>query len=250
MSQPIEQQPRPSSRRLKAYIAGIVGLAVLSIALLRLQDLYREPLTLLLMMSIAALAGRRPCRIPSIRTTISVSDPFLFATLALLGGLPAVAVGLVAVISSSIGTDMRASSQRLVFNLATSSISVTAAWFAFDALDYGTRSGFQPVLPMFAATTAYFITNITLVAGVISIDRRRSFLTTWADAGPWNAATNYFGMTLALALLFVLERTGPAGLVLGIPSAVVVAGVLRKSPRQAGRAAEEDGSDPREQSAT
>jgi diguanylate cyclase (GGDEF)-like protein len=217
MNEAGQDRSPPSNRRLRVYVLVMALLAAVAVSLLPFEDLKRAPATLLLMVTLSALAGRRPIHIRTLRTAVSASDPFLFASLAVLGGLPAVLVGLVSILSSAFGAGLRLGSQKLLLNLAASAISVSGACWAYGLFMHGSGGGMQRVLPLAAATTVYFLANTSLVAGAISIDRREPFVSVWLGAGPWTAVTNYCGMTLAVALLYIFDHAGPAALVLGLP---------------------------------
>ncbi|MDH3629157.1 MAG: diguanylate cyclase [Acidobacteriota bacterium] len=207
---------RSSGRFLLAFVIGVDILAIGAVLQLPLVDLQRAPLTLFLMLAISALTGFRPIHIHPLRTTVSASDPFLLASIAALGGIPALLVGLISILSSMIGAKMRFDATRTPFNFAAAAVSITAASWIFESLVSGT-SVLSQVLPLAAATTVYFLINSILVSIAISIERKSSFVSTWARTSLWTAATIYCAMTLAVALLFVMEVAGPAALVLGVP---------------------------------
>lgn len=217
MKQPSREETRSTNRRLLAFVVAVDALALAAVLLLSRDDLFRAPATFAIMVALAALTGHKPIRIRALRTTVSASDPFLFACLAALGGLPSVVVGLASVLSSAISTKMRISPQKLIFNLAAAAISISAASWIYEQLSLGAAGNLQRVFPLFAATTTYFLVITSLVAAAIAIDRGESFFATWAGAGLWVAVINYSGTTLAVMLLFLLDRMGPAGLVLGVP---------------------------------
>jgi diguanylate cyclase (GGDEF)-like protein len=204
-------------RRLIVLVVAVDILAVLVVALLPLSDLYRAPATLWLMLSLSVLTGYRPIHIRSLRTRVAASDPFLFATIAALGSLPAVLVGLVSIVSTMIGARMRFDLVKTLFNLAAAAISISVASSVFALLASGTNSILQQVLPLTAAATVYFLINTSLISAAISIEGATSFFSTWTRTSAWTAVTNYCAATIAVALLFLLDFAGPAGIVLGVP---------------------------------
>jgi diguanylate cyclase (GGDEF)-like protein len=209
-------EKRTTGRFLLAFVVLVDLVALGVILLLPRAGFWKSPVTLLFMLGLAALTGYRPINVRPLRTTISASDPFLFATIAALGGLPAVVVGLASICSSMIGAKMRLSLTRTPFNLAAAAISIGAASWVFELVHSG-NGALQQVLPLTLATTVYFLVNATLVSLAISIEGATSFVTTWKRTSVWTAVTIYCATTVAVALLFVLDVAGPASLVLGIP---------------------------------
>jgi len=209
-------QAPSTNRRLGAFIVGVCALAVSVLWFLPRADLDREPEMLLLMLALAALTGHRPINLRSLRTTVSASDPFLFATIAALGGVPAVLVGLISILSSSIGAKIHIDAKKLIFNLAACVVAVSTASWTFEFFANG-DTVLQQVLPLFLATTVYFLANTSLIAAAISIDRGKAFFSIWKGSTLWTAVTNYCGMTVAIGLLLVVDFAGPVGLVLGAP---------------------------------
>jgi len=211
------KQKSPTRRRTLTFTIIVTALAVGALFSLPREDLYREPFTLLLILALSALTGYRPINIRPLRTTISASDPFLFATIAALGGLPAVLVGLISILTTMIGAKLRPSLLKLLFNIAAAVTSIAAAAWAFELLATGERTVARQVFPLLAATTVYFVVNTSLISAVISIDGGKSFFATWKKTSLWTAVTSYCATTLAVALLFLLDAAGPIWLVLGIP---------------------------------
>lgn len=210
-----ESQANPG--RLVVFVVVVDVLAVVAVALLPLGDLYRAPTTLAFMLTLSALTGYRPIRFRALRTRVAASDPFLFASIAALGGLPAVLVGLVSIVSTFVGERMRFDWVRTPFNLAAAAISISAASWVFALMTSGTSGILQQVLPLFVATTVHFLINTALISAAIAMEGATSFLSTWTRTCGWTGVTVYSSTTLAVALLFLLDAAGPAWLVLGIP---------------------------------
>ena len=212
-----ESLGRRTNKRLQALVVVVGLLALVALTLLPIEDLLRAPATMLIMVTLAVVAGQRPIRIPAIRTAVSASDPFLFVSIAILGGAPAVLVGCASIVSSAIAAHMRLGWQKLIFNLSATVLSVSAASWVFERLSSDAGGGLQRTLPLVAATTVYFLVSASLVTAAISIDQGKPFFATWTKSAGWTAVTNYLGTTLAVGLMFVFELAGPAGFVLGLP---------------------------------
>ncbi|MBD3868139.1 MAG: response regulator [Acidobacteria bacterium] len=204
--------------RLRVFILGIFLLALAVSVFLPRPDIGQDPYALLLILVLALVAGARPIRIPAIRTEVSASDPFVFTAVAYVGGLPAVAASMLAVLGAAVVRQPKPKADKLLFNLATLMLSTACASAAFHALG-GTVGGksLGQIGPLILAATAYFFVNTLLVAMVIRIDTGNPFLSTWFRSGLWTGLSTYTGLTLAVCLLMLLNVMGPIGLALGIP---------------------------------
>ena len=204
-------------RALAIYIVLVELLALTVVILSPIKDLTRDPSTLILMLVLAAIAGRRPINIDQIKTAVSASDLFVFASIAILGTIPAVLVGSASIIASAFSGSMRTNLRKLAFNLAASALAITAASWLYATLAQNGAGGLARTFPLLAATTVYFVASTSFVAMAIALDGKQPFLATWTSAGKWTAVTNYLSTSVALTLLLAYDRLGPAGLVLGVP---------------------------------
>lgn len=216
MNKAINTENRGAGRSLIALVVLVDFAAIGVVFLMPRADFLKSPVTLLIMIVLASLTGYRPIRIQTLRTTFSASDPFLFATIAALGGLPAILVGVTSLCSSMVGAKMRFNLTKIPFNLAAAAISIGAASWAFELVHSG-GGIVRQILPLTFAATIYFLVNATLVSAAIAFESATSFIATWKRTSVWTAVTIYSANTIAVALLFIMDFAGPASLVLGIP---------------------------------
>ena len=202
--------------RLLIILVTLTGLC--SLVLLFPIDLDRDPFAVFFLLALALVTGVRPIRIPAIRTEVSASDPFVFTAIAYVGGLPAVAASVLAVLGAAVIRRPAPKRNKLLFNIGTVLLATSSAAITF--LKTGGVVGgpsVQQIGPLILAATVYFLVNTLLVAMAIRVDSGEPFFRTWLRSGLWTGLSTCTGLTLAVCLLMLLELVGPIGLALGIP---------------------------------
>jgi signal transduction histidine kinase/CheY-like chemotaxis protein len=219
---------QPKKFRLQAFILAVLSLAILSVSLLPKQDLSQNTYAVLLILVLALVAGARPIRIPAIRTEVSASDPFIFTAIAFLGGIPAIAASVLAVLGAAAVRQPKPKTDKLLFNIGSVLIATSLASISFHAAG-GVIGAYalEQAGPLILAATVYFLVNTLLVALVIRIDTGNPFVSTWIRSCLWTGLSTYTGLTLAACLLVLLKLMGPIGLALGIPPCWLLIGFYR-----------------------
>ncbi|PZG15807.1 putative bifunctional diguanylate cyclase/phosphodiesterase [Nonomuraea aridisoli] len=208
---------------LWAYLAGItvIGFTALVVAMLRLDltdlvGLARTPLFWVLMV-LVILGELRPVMVSS-STAVGGTYPSTMFTFAVLlhFGLP-VAVLMQAVAVAMNGVVTRKAWHRVMFNIAQSTIALTAAAVVLGAfgihpspaLPWVPGGGDLPAIAL--AGIAYFATRAALVCGAVALHERRSIVRVLkATVGPQSLV--YAGL-LGLAPLVVVVMNHSPGLV-------------------------------------
>lgn len=197
------------SRTLLSFVLAVDLSALIVLAVLPAGALGEQLTTLLLLVGLAALAGAHPVHIPTLRHEITASHPFIFLALATVGPLAAALVAMAGVVGAAVGRKGRLPlTIHLVFNLGTVVLSTVAASGAF--LVAGGNPGqavHTLIFPLVAATATYFIANSGLVAAVIALEKRQGLFSTWRTSFVWTATPFATGLTLAIAMLAVLETS-------------------------------------------
>jgi signal transduction histidine kinase/ActR/RegA family two-component response regulator len=208
------------NRKLLALVIGVDVLAVTGVLLLLPYRVDDFRLGLSLLASLAAVTGNGPIRIPSIKTSVSVTDAFVFCALAGFGAMPACLVGAAGVLGAMVGKQGQRIPLRVAFNLGNIVLSTACASGVY-LLAGGFPGGAitAQIVPLFIATTVYFVLNTGLVTAVIKADSGCDFIQTWKKSGLWTAVPAYAGLTMAVVLLWLLQYIGPSGLALGVPPA-------------------------------
>ncbi len=190
--------------------------------------LTESPGMTVLLIALTALVGTRPVHLRWLGVKIAATHPFIFCALAVLGGWPAVLVGLAGIVGAQVGSSKEMVPVHFTFNLGASAMSTGVAWMVFSALggDVG-----QPVLalipPLTAATAAFFAVNSYVVTTVLVLDKNKGFVETWMRTFRWTAVTYLAGMPLAVLMIVMLDAVGPWGLALGIPPTWMILGYYK-----------------------
>ena len=204
--------------RVWGFVILVDLLALATLWFAPVEHLTESPGMVVLLMALTALVGTRPVHLRWLGVKIAATHPFIFCALAVLGGWPAVLVGLSGIVGAQVGSSKAMVPVHFTFNMGASATSTGVAWMVFAAL--GGEPG-QPVLamipPLTAATAAFFVANSCLVTGVIVLDKGQGFSETWIKTFRWTAVTYLAGMPLAVLMIFMLDSVGPWGLALGIP---------------------------------
>ncbi len=204
--------------RVWGFVILVDLLALATLWFAPVEHLTKSPGMVVLFMALTALVGTRPVRLGWLGVKIAATHPFIFCALAVLGGWPAVLVGLSGIVGAQVGSRKPLVPVHFTFNLGTSALSTGVAWMVFTAL--GGQLG-QPVLSLIpsltAASAAFFAVNSCLVTGVIVLEKNQGFADTWVKTFRWTMVTYLAGMPLAVLMIFMLESIGPWGLALGIP---------------------------------
>ncbi|MCF6469170.1 EAL domain-containing protein [Nonomuraea sp. MG754425] len=214
--------PRAGSP-LWGYLAGItvIGFTALVVAMLRLDaaglaGLARTPL--FWMLAVLVILGElRPVMVSS-ATVVGGTYPstmFTFAVLLHLGLPVAVLMQAVAVVMNGVVT--RRSWHRVMFNIAQSTLALTAAAVVLGTFGI-VPSPAMPWMPgggdlaaIALSGIAYFVTRATLVTGAVALHERRSIMRVLrATVGPQSLV--YTGL-LGLAPLVVVVMSHSPGLV-------------------------------------
>ncbi|TDD33433.1 EAL domain-containing protein [Nonomuraea terrae] len=208
---------------LWAYLAGItvIGFTALVVAMVRLDltdlvGLARTPLFWVLMV-LVILGELRPVMVSS-STAVGGTYPSTMFTFAVLlhFGLP-VAVLMQAIAVALNGVVTRKSWHRVMFNIAQSTIALTAAAVVLGtfgihpspAVPWVPDGGDLPAIAL--AGIAYFATRAALVCGAVALHERRSIVRVLkATVGPQSLV--YAGL-LGLAPLVVVVMNHSPGLV-------------------------------------
>jgi hypothetical protein len=222
--------------RLKLYVLGVGAAALVAIATLPAAGFLERPLTLPLLLALAAAGGARSTRIASIRIQVTLSDLFLFCAIAVLAPLAVPLVALAGVTGALLGPERRPLSLRTIFNLATVPLSAALAARVFLALDgHQAWSPLDQAGPLLVAGGAFYAANLILVALVIHLETGRGVLAAVARFGPWTAVSCLTSLLLGMGLLVLVKALGPLMLVLGFVATGPMAAYLREQ-----KAREED----------
>ena len=215
-------------RRLLTLVALVDALAVVSFVALFGQHVDDPWSGTFLLATLIALAGATPVRVPGIKSSVTVTEPFLLTALAAYGPLPACIVALAGVLGSLLGRGSRGKLLNVAFNFGNVVCSTALAAFAYLAVGGRAGTAFPgQAFPLVVATTVFFLVNTGLVSVAISFDTGRRFGAAWRASSLWMAVSTYAGLPIAAGLLYLLEVAGPSGLALGVPPCWLLAAFYR-----------------------
>jgi hypothetical protein len=215
------------SGALKAFVAGTVVAAFVSIALLPAAGLFEQPLTLALFVALAAAVGTRSVRMPNLRMQVTASDIFVFCALVAMVPMAAPLVALASVAGAEMRRGRRPFSIRTLFNLAAVPLSMSVAAFVFIGVGGESGNPTRFILPLLAAAVVYPVVNIALAAAAIRLETGRSWSTICKQSISCVLVSSLTSALLGAGLLLVLLEIGPWGLVIGVVPAVPIAAYLR-----------------------
>ncbi|HEX4823286.1 MAG TPA: ATP-binding protein [Candidatus Polarisedimenticolaceae bacterium] len=216
------------SRLLVPFIVTVDAAALTAIAAGIARGWGGSGQTFALLAALAALAGARPVRFARFKTELTATHPFVLLAVAALGPLAAMVVAVVGLTGVLLRPGRKLKIDRTAFNLgAVVCASAAAAW---SYLVTGGQIGgtFWPsLLPLVAATAAYFLVNTGLVTIAVALQQRMPMFEVWRESFEWTAVAYFTGLTLAAAMMAALQAWGTWVVALAIPPCWLLLGFYK-----------------------
>jgi putative nucleotidyltransferase with HDIG domain len=195
----------------RAYVAA-VGLGGTILFALSAGRLARSGISveLAVFAALTIVSGRFTLKIPSINSTLSVSEMFGFTCVLLFG--PEAAAVTLALDSLVLGWRRRMTREQVLFNFGNLTLAVWisgALFFAVAGVPPLLGSNAPPgglLLPLALLATSYFVLNSGLTALAIALDAREHPLKVWRDHFLWLAPSYAAGASVALLLVVALHQ--------------------------------------------
>jgi hypothetical protein len=73
------------------------------------------------------------------------------------------------------------------------------------------------ILPLGAATAAYFVANTGLLSVAIALEKRQTFICTWRTSFSWSPVSYLCGFAVAVAVLAAIDNIAVWTLVFALP---------------------------------
>src|SRR3982750_2285301 len=175
-------------RPAKTYVATVVAIGVAAV-FQSLISLHRNPIgpEWLILAALTLLTGSFTIKVPSTTARLTVSETFVFASVLLFG----VSAGTLTVVLETLVVALwtsrdRRSDYRWVFNLSAGAISIWVSSTVFFQLagsgPFFNREAPLPVLfgPLGALTAIYFVSNSSLVAVAVGLEKNESPIHIWS----------------------------------------------------------------------
>jgi diguanylate cyclase (GGDEF)-like protein/putative nucleotidyltransferase with HDIG domain len=200
------------SRAGRIYLATVIGLGFLVIGE-SLLSLYRAPLgsqglQWLLLAVLTLISGSASVELPKANVSISISEAFVFTAVLLYGpAAGTLTVALDGLVISFWVARRRPELHRALFNIAAPALSAWCSSQLFFAVSGiaplaqrpATLNEILPSLILFALV--YFGLNSSLIAFVISFQRRLNPFDVWRDGFLWLSLNYFCGASLAILLV-------------------------------------------------
>jgi signal transduction histidine kinase/CheY-like chemotaxis protein len=214
---------RELNRNVGIYILGTV--AVAAAILLRVFPGHRLVLdtTSIALALIGALVAPHAVHL-GLRVEMSISHPFILATLILIGEPEAVLVSMICIGSLCAFRTPRMRLYRASFNVAS---FVVTTWLTGETYQaFGGRPGIveggDAIVALMVATLVFYLANTYSVSGVVALANRLPVLRVWQDNFLWSAPSFLAGGSLALGMSYFLDRYGIGSFLLSLPFCVLI----------------------------
>jgi diguanylate cyclase (GGDEF)-like protein/putative nucleotidyltransferase with HDIG domain len=210
-----------SSQRLASTFIGLVTIAGLLAVLgpLATMDEALSPRFFCYLL-LASLASGLKVRLPGVTGTLSVSFLFILASMAELGPIQTMAIGIgSALVQIYWHAKKRPPIYQVLFNLAAIAIAIR---FAEAVMHFADGLGVSLPFRLLFATLGYFAANTIPIAGAISITEKRSLFRVWRECYFWALPYYLLGATLVCVLHWVNQNLGWEFSLLAMPVAWVV----------------------------
>jgi signal transduction histidine kinase/CheY-like chemotaxis protein len=158
------------------------------------------------------------------RVEMSISHPFILATLILLGEREAVLVAMVCITSLCVMRTPRMAPYRALFNVASFVVTTWLTGETFQAFGGrpGMVSGGDTIVALMLATLVFYLANTFGISGVVAAANRLNVLHVWQDSFLWSAPSFLAGGSLALGMAYFLDRFGIASFLLSLPFCLLI----------------------------
>ncbi len=158
------------------------------------------------------------------RVEMSISHPFILATMILMGEDEAVLISIVCFASLCFLRAPRMEFYRALFNIGSIMITTFATCEVYFGLG---GSGPGPIArnPLFAlmmATLTFYLVNTFSISGVVALSNHLNIFMVWHENFLWSAPSFFAGGSLALGMSYFLDRFGIYSFVLSLPFCVLI----------------------------
>jgi len=158
------------------------------------------------------------------RVEMSISHPFILATLILFGEREAVLVSIVCIGSLCLFRTPRMALYRAGFNIASFVITtwLTAeTYLGFGGIPGRLREG-EAIVPLMLATLVFYLANTYGISGVVSLANRMNLFAVWQESFLWSAPSFLAGGSVALGMAYFLDRFGIGSFLLSLPFCILI----------------------------
>jgi len=214
---------RELDRGVLLYIAATVAGALLVLAAILPGHALVLTSSTLALAVLGALVAPHAVHL-GLRVEMSISHPFILATLLLIGEPEAVLVSIVCIGSLCLFRLPRMAWYRTLFNVASFVITTFLTGETYQA--FGGRPGIvrggDGIIALMLATLVFYLANTYSISGVVALANRLNVLKVWQDNFLWSAPSFLAGGSLALGMAYFLDRFGIGSFLLSLPFCVLI----------------------------
>ena len=159
-----------------------------------------------------------------LRVEMSISHPFILATMILIGEAEAVLLAVICISSLCLFRKPRMALFRALFNVSSFVITTFLACETYAAFG-GDRveAGLETILvALMLATLVFYLGNTYSIAGVVALANRLNVFRAWHENFLWSAPSFLAGGSLALGMAYFLDRFGLYAFVLSLPFCALI----------------------------
>jgi signal transduction histidine kinase/CheY-like chemotaxis protein len=158
------------------------------------------------------------------RVEMSISHPFILATMILLGETNAVVISIICISSLCFIRTPRMELYRAFFNISSFVVTTWATSRVYTMLGGGIQagSGSASLFALMTATLVFYLVNTYSISGVVALAGGHNIFKIWHENFLWSAPSFFAGGSLALGMSYFLGRFGIYAFVLSLPFCVLI----------------------------
>jgi signal transduction histidine kinase/CheY-like chemotaxis protein len=214
---------RHNRRSVNAYIlAHLAGAGVIAVGLFAGHPLHWST-TYFSLLVIGAIVAPHAVHL-GMRVEMSISHPFILATLLLVGGREAVLASIVCIGALCLLRTPRMAMYRMVFNISSFVITTWVTGTIYEAFG-GVPGALAPatsIVPLMLATLGFYLANTYSISGVVALSNRMNLFQVWQESFLWSAPSFLAGGSVALGMAYFLDRFGIGSFLLSLPFCVLI----------------------------
>jgi signal transduction histidine kinase/CheY-like chemotaxis protein len=214
---------RELNRGVVTYIAAtLLGAGLVLVAVLPGHPLVITSTTVALAV-LGALVAPHAVHL-GLRVEMSISHPFILATLLLIGEPEAILVSMICIGSLCLFRQPRMAWYRTSFNIASFVITTFLTGETYQAFGGrpGVVAGGDGIIALMLATLVFYLANTYGISAVVALANRLNVLKVWQDNFLWSAPSFLAGGSLALGMAYFLDRFGIGSFLLSLPFCVLI----------------------------
>ncbi|HUD71152.1 MAG TPA: ATP-binding protein [Dongiaceae bacterium] len=214
---------RHNRRSVNAYIlAHLAGAGAIAVGLFAGHPLHWST-TYLSLLVIGAIVAPHAVHL-GMRVEMSISHPFILATLLLVGAREAVLASIVCIGALCLLRTPRMAMYRVVFNISSFVITTWVTGTIYEAFG-GVPGSLAPaasIVPLMLSTLGFYLANTYSISGVVALSNRMNLFQVWQESFLWSAPSFLAGGSVALGMAYFLDRFGIGSFLLSLPFCVLI----------------------------